>query len=149
MYWLSICAFDCPPDTVIRPAAAQVVFQPCANLGIGRVRIPIEQSRGSDDYARRAKAALYHLLVDKGALDRMEVLRRPQAFYGRDLTTLDGSDRRATREPNIAIDKDAARAALAQAAPGFGAFESQVVAQDVEQGCIRFDLNAMDTAVDG
>ena len=149
MYWLSICAFDCPPDTIIRPAAAQVVFQPCANLGIGRVRIPIEQSRGSDDYARRAKAALYHLLVDKGALDRVEVLRRPQAFYSRDLTALDGSNRRATGEPDLAIHKDAARAALAQAAPGFGAFEAQVIAQDVEKWCVRFDMNAMDTAVVG
>ena len=80
---------------------------------------------------------MHHLLVDKGTLDRMKVLRRPQAFYGYDITTLDGSDRRATREPNMAIDKNAARAALAQAAPRFGAFKAQVVTQDVEQWCVR------------
>jgi hypothetical protein len=65
---------------------------------------------------------MYHLLVHKGALDRMEVFRRSQTFYGCDFAILYRRNRRATGEPDSTIDEDAARTALSQAASGLGTF---------------------------
>ena len=61
-------------------AAAFETGQALADLGIAGMRLLLEECRRGHDPAIDAVAALRHLLVDIGLLQRMRMLARSQSF---------------------------------------------------------------------
>ncbi len=139
-------------DLDVRAAAAQVVRQRRADLGVGRARPGVEQRDRRDDHAVQAVAALRRLRVDERLLDAMQraaaTLVRGQAFergHGASVDAVRGDHARA-RDP--AVDEHGARAALAEAAAVLRAVERKVVAQHVQQRRARRRVEPHRAAVD-
>ena len=78
-------ALDRRLNSVIGHAAAQRAFHPLADLGVRRVRIPVEQRFRGHDLAVLAIAALRHLLIDPGLLQRIELAVVRKTFERGDL----------------------------------------------------------------
>ena len=78
-------AFDRLLDAVVGHAAAEREFIPCADLGVGWVRGPIEQRFRGEDLAVLAEPALRHLLVDPRLLQRMQLAVVRESLERRDL----------------------------------------------------------------
>src|SRR5262245_30245573 len=116
---------DCLPDAVVSAAAARV-RHPCVDIGVGRIRTPLQQSECAHDHPGLAVAALWRIEFLPGDLDRMVTVRRDPfdgcySFahrHGR----LDaaGSDR-------LTIDMHRARAALPDAAAKLRARQADVI----------------------
>ena len=73
---LPICfagAHDGGDDPIVGSAAAEMTGQRLAHVGIGRLRLLIQQFLGLHDHAVDAIAALRGLLVDEGLLQRMRL----------------------------------------------------------------------------
>jgi hypothetical protein len=68
---------------------------------------------------------------------------RAQSFDGADATALQGGDRREARENRATVHDHRARAALAQAAPEFGAVQLQVVAQYIKEWRVAGNIQAV------
>ena len=85
------CAMDRAPDPLIGPAAADV-RDGVVDLGVARFGIALQESRNRHDLAGLAVAALRHVVLEPGALDRMCRIRG-QTLDGRDRGTVDAADR--------------------------------------------------------
>src|SRR5436190_23617218 len=72
--------FDGAQDADVGPAAADIVVERLGDFFPRRRRVVVEQCLGCDQDAGQAIAALAGLLVDKGFLQRMRLLRRAQAL---------------------------------------------------------------------
>src|SRR5215218_274030 len=105
------------------------------------------------DLPGRAVAALEGIALDKGGLQRMELLALRQALDGRDLATLDQSSERETRLHALAVDQHRARATLAETAALLRSRQMKMLAQDIEQRGTRIKhqamLNSVHTQDDG
>src|SRR5262249_32248741 len=119
-------------DAVVGAAAAQVGGEALAHLGIGRMRVAVEQRFCTHQHAVDAVAALGGLLVDEGLLQRMRLLHAAEPLDGGDLGRAELADRRHAGAHRRSVDQDGAGAALRQAAAEFCAVESEVVAQHIE-----------------
>src|SRR6185369_3238209 len=97
-----------PADAAISAATAQVAAHGAVDIGIGRLRLFLQQSHGGHDLSRLAVAALRHLLGQPGLFDRV-VLRNP--FDGDHLFPLYVPDRSDTRALGMAVNMDRAGAA--------------------------------------
>src|SRR5438093_1957769 len=64
---------DSLDDVVVARAAAEVAFQPVADLGLRRPRGALEELGGRHDHARRAEAALQAVLLPEAFLDGVEL----------------------------------------------------------------------------
>src|SRR5262249_27546578 len=64
-------ALDGAQDRNVRPAAALEAGERVAQLGVSRLRVLLQDRGGSHDPAVDAVAALRHLLLDVGGLQRM------------------------------------------------------------------------------
>src|SRR5215475_1435729 len=66
-------------DVVVARAAAEVAFEPVADLRLRRLRVALEELGGGHDHAWGTEAALKAVLLPEAFLDRMElaVLRHP------------------------------------------------------------------------
>ncbi len=89
-------AHDRPDDAGMGAAAAEVVGERLLDLRLGRLLVVGEERGGLHDHAVDAVAALHRLLLDEGALHRMRLLRRAEAFERHDL--LLGGERRQRRD---------------------------------------------------
>src|SRR5579863_5648290 len=73
----------------MRAAAAEIVGQSRLDLGRGRLRGLVQEGLGLHDHAVHAIAALGGLLLDEGALHRMQILARAQSLESDDLRLAD------------------------------------------------------------
>src|SRR5215211_411090 len=119
-------------DALICPAAADVGHR-LVDVGIGRLRLLLQQRRGRHDLPGLAVAALRHVNRGPGLLHRV---RRAsgQALDGDDLVArLHGAERERAGALHLAIDVHRARAALRDAAAVFGAGEADLFADDPQE----------------
>ena len=132
-------------DVGIGAAAADVAAHQLADL-VGGLRLAFgDQAGGRADLARRAVAALEGVVVDEGLLQRMQRAVRRQAFDGGDLRAVLHHRQREAGIDAPAVDQHRAGAALAVVAALLGAGEVEMVAQRVEQGRPRRDLELRST----
>src|SRR5215211_1817202 len=59
-------------DVVVPGAAAEVPLQPRADLGLGRLWVPLEQLARRQDHPWRAEAALQPVLLPEALLERVQ-----------------------------------------------------------------------------
>src|SRR5690348_15458265 len=69
-------------NLVVAGAAAEVAGEPVARLGLGRIRIAVEQRLGGDQNAGRAEAALQRRVLEELSLQRMQLLPARHALDG-------------------------------------------------------------------
>ena len=124
---------DGGPDAEVRPAAAQVPAHRFVDVGVGRVRVLVEQGHGLHDLAGLAVPALGHVVVDPGLLDGVQLVTLGETIDGRDVLALDGAHGRDARPLGYTVDVAGAGAAEAQAAAVLQALDVHPVTQDPEQ----------------
>lgn len=88
-------------------------------------------------------------MLKKGGLDGMKLAIFSQAFNGGDLILLVHDGESETGVDATTIDENSTGSALPVIASFFGAEESEILAQGVEQGDARLDLQMVELAVDG
>ncbi len=127
-------AHDSLDDARMRPAATEVVGERVLDLRLRRFPVLGEQRGRFHDHAVDTVAALRRLLLDEGALHRVQPLRRAQALE-RDhlLRGGDGRERRDTRAHRIAVDVHRAGTALREPTAEARTVQREVVAQSVKQ----------------
>src|SRR5262245_46363608 len=86
------------------------------DLGVGRLLVAIEQRRRGHDPAVDAVAALRHLLLDIGLLQRMRLFRRSEAGERDDLGPTDRRNRRDAGADRLPVEMHGAGAALRESA---------------------------------
>ena len=74
------CQHDRAQHAHMGAAAAEIAVERGANIGFGRLRFFAQQGGGAHDHAAGAIAALRHLLLDEGGLDRMRGRLRSEAL---------------------------------------------------------------------
>src|SRR5579863_4379555 len=97
-------------------AAAADVGDRTVNLGVGRLRLLLQQRRDGHDHAALAIAALLHVVVDPGLLHLVQSAVAGEPLDRRDLLGADGADRQRARACRNAVDMHRAGAALRDAA---------------------------------
>src|SRR5262245_13299739 len=110
-------------NLVIAGAPAEIAGKTEADLFFGRVLVLCEQSAGRDQKARRADAALERGMLDEFALQRMKLVAIRHALDGLDLASFGFSTEHEAGADELAVDDDAASAAVAGAAALLGARE--------------------------
>src|SRR5215471_2855604 len=86
---LRLGALDCAQDGNVRPAAALESRERVAQLSVARLGVLLQVRGRGHDPAVDAIAALRHLLLDVRRLQRVGLLRRPQALQRCDLLACD------------------------------------------------------------
>src|SRR5262245_3693150 len=135
-------------DPVVRAATAEIVLKGIAHIVLGRSRFGVEQRLGRHDHAIDAVTALRRLLADEGALKRMRLVDRAQAFDRGDRGLSDSTDADRARTRRLALHEDGASAALAEAAAEFWPVELEIVAQNIKQRRVRLGGHRPRHAVD-
>ena len=136
-------------DLVVAGAAAQIAGQPVAHLGLGRVRVALQQRLGGDQEARRADAALQRRMLEELAA-AADAARRRSAMPS--MVSTSGPRPRRQHQAGAdqpAVEHDAAGAAVAGGAAFLGAGQRQLVAQHVEQRLLGLAQKLDRIAVDG
>src|SRR6267378_4322996 len=110
-----------------------MVVQGLLDLALARAGIAVEQRLGGHDHAVAAIAALAGLLLDEGALQRVELVDRAQSLERGDGSLRSGRHRHRAGARGLAVDQHGARAALGEPAAELRAVQLQVVAQDVKE----------------
>src|SRR5258706_3176818 len=87
-------ALDSLADSHIGTATADVPGHRGVDIAVGRVGLGCEQRRRGHDLARLAVAALRHLQIDPGLLDRPACVRSADRFDRGDALAGDRGDRR-------------------------------------------------------
>src|SRR5207302_2364247 len=123
-------------DLRVAGAAAEVAGQRLSDLLSRRPGIiGEERSRGQQE-ARGAVAALGRAELGEGLLERVEPAGAGQALDRRDRATLELDRQRQAGEHRPAVDKDRARAALAELTAVLRAREPHLLPQNLEQGLV-------------
>src|SRR5262249_22090808 len=131
----------------MRAAAALEAGERVLDLVLGWLLLLIEEGGSRHDPAVDAVAALRHLFLDIGLLNRMRLLGRAKAGKRHDLAVADGGDRRHARADRLAIEMHRAGAALRKPAAEMWIVEPDVVAQRIEQRHVGIGIDRMDLAV--
>src|SRR5262249_54316142 len=114
---------------------------------LGRLLLLIEEGGGGHDPAIDAVAALRHLFLDIGLLDRMRLLGGAKAGERHHFAIADGGNRRHAGTDRLAIEMHRAGAALRKPAAEMWIVEPDVVAQRIEQRHVGIGIDRMDLAV--
>src|SRR5262249_26992987 len=117
------------------------------DLRIGRLLRSIEKCSGSHDPAVDAIAALRHLLLHIGLLDRVRLLRRAEASERDDLAVADRRQRRHAGAHGLPVNVDGAGAALREPTAEMRVVQRELIAQRVEQRHVRIGVDRLDLAV--
>ncbi len=120
-------------DARVRAAAAEIAVEARHDLGLRRVRVPLEQGDAAQDHAGGAVAALEGADLQERLLDRMQKAVGRDPFDRRDAPARRGACRNDTRPHGLAVEQDGAHAADPFAAPVLGAHETGVLAEKREQ----------------
>src|SRR6185437_9006971 len=118
------------------------------DVGVGRLRVLLQESDGRHDLTGLAPAALRHVLGKPRLLHRMLAVGR-ETFDRRDARALQAADRHRAGAHRLAVDVHGASAALRDAAAEFGAGETSGIADGPKQGCIWLKIDLMLCAIDG
>src|SRR5206468_1371622 len=130
-------------DLVVTGAPAEIPEHPLPDLRLARVRIRVEERLGRHDLARGADAALKSAGVDERLLDGMESLVLGEALDGRDRAAVREDRQRDAGADHLAVEKNGARAADADAAPFLGAREPEIVPEAVEERAVGGNLHVV------
>ena len=134
-------------DALVGAAAADVGHR-LVDVGIGRLRLLLQERGGGHDLAGLAVAALRHVDRGPGLLHRMRGIGR-EALDGDDLVArLHGRERERAGALHFAVDVHRARAALRDAAAVFGAGEADLFADHPQKRRVRLGLHVTHFAVD-
>src|ERR1700688_1716489 len=129
-------ALDGAEDARIGAATADIAVHMANDVVAARILVGRKQRRGLHDLAGLAIAALRHLQVEPGLLQRM-VAVWPQTIDGGDGLACHHGDRGLARADRLAVEMHRAGATHAGAAAVFRAGELEVLAHDPEQRCFR------------
>jgi hypothetical protein len=72
----------------MRAAPAQIPGERILDVGLARLAVFSKEGGRLHDHAVDAVAALHGLLLDEGALQRVQIFRRAQALEGDDLVAV-------------------------------------------------------------
>jgi hypothetical protein len=125
-------------DLVVAGASAEVPGEFVANLLLGRVRVLVEKGFGRDKEARGANAALKGRMFEELLLEGVEAFGRGEAFHGENLSPLCFDGEYEARADDIAVEKDAAGAAVSGCTAFLRASEVEFVPQDFQQRLAGF-----------
>ena len=115
-------------DVVVAGAAAEIAFQPLADLLLGGIRVALHQVDRAHDHAGRTEAALQPVMLAERRLHRVQLAVFGQAFDGRDLRLRGLQREHGAALHRHAVDVHDARAALAGVAADVGAGQIEVLA---------------------
>src|SRR5262245_28673443 len=136
-------------DSLVGPAAAEVVLERLPNVSVGRARRPrIEEGRRLHHHAVDAVAALRRLLVDERPLHRRGLPGCSQALQRDHLARAHPGDGERAGPHRFAVDQHGARAALGQPTAVLRTVQGEVVAEDVEERGVRLDIHLVGLPVD-
>jgi hypothetical protein len=127
------CSLNGPQNSQVASASAEDAVQSLPDLPFGWPGILIKQHLGIHNHAIHTVPALRRLLIDECLLERMGMRYASQTLECRNVPVLRIAHRHAARPNCIAVHDHRATAALRKTAPEPWAFQSQVVAQDVQQ----------------
>src|SRR5262245_47676586 len=113
------------------------------DVGVGRLRLLLEERRDGHDHAALAVAALRNVVVDPGLLYLVHGAGRREAFDRGDLLALGSADRQRARAHRFAVDVHGAGAALRDAAAVLGAGETDLLADHPQQRGVRFHVDVV------
>src|SRR5262245_5020759 len=111
------------------------------DVGVGWLRVFLQQSRDCHDHAALAVAALRHVEVDPGLLNLGQNAVLGEAFYGGDLLPDGIAGRDAARTNRRAVNVHGAGAALRDSASVFCPGHPDGIADDPQQRRIRFRID--------
>src|SRR6185295_490244 len=121
-------------NLVVVAAAAQIARQSARQLRARRIWTTLEEADRAHDEARHAERALESLLVDNGALNRMQrAVGARQALNRQHAAAAYGVGEDRAGVARDVVDEDGARAAFRPIATEFRAGEAQLVAQRPRQ----------------
>jgi hypothetical protein len=110
---------------VVASAPAEVAGEPVARPSLGRIRITVQQRLGSNQQARRAEAALQRSMFQDFSLQRMQIVATRHALNRLDLVAFSLNRKHQARADQTAVDRHAAGATVARAAPLLAAGQRQ------------------------
>src|ERR1700734_230963 len=139
---------DGAEDARIGAAAADIAVHVADDVVAARILIGRKQRRGLHDLPGLAIAALRHLQVEPGLLQRMVAIGR-QALDGGDAFARHHGDRRLARAHRLAVEMHRAGAAHAGAAAVFRAGELEVFPDHPQQRCFRTGIHTCRLVIDG
>ena len=114
-------------------AAAEVAGDGLTDLGLGGIRVPIEQSGRGDEETGRAETALHGSLGHEGLLQRAHPAVGRQPLDGRDLVALRVADQGEAGVDRRAVQQHHAGPALPVATSFLGPGETQPFAKTEQQ----------------
>src|SRR5580704_5467694 len=141
-------ALDSAEDARIGAAAADIAIHMANDVVAARILIAGEQRGGLHDLPGLAIAALRHLQIEPGFLQRMVAIGR-QALDGGDVLARHHGDGRLARAHRLAVEMHRAGAAHAGAAAVFRAGELEVFPDHPEQRCLRTGIHTCRLVIDG
>src|SRR5580704_12293969 len=141
-------ALDGAEDARIGAATADIAIHVANDVVAARILVRRKQRRGLHDLPGLAIAALRHLQIEPGLLQRMVAVGR-QALDGGDVLARHHGDRRLARAHRLAVEMHRAGAAHAGAAAVFRAGELEVLAHNPEQRRFRTGIHTGRFVIDG
>src|SRR5262245_29375249 len=108
------------------------------DVGVGRLRLLLEERRDGHDHAALAVATLWDVVVDPGLLHLVHGAGRREAFDGGDLLALSSADGQRARANRFAVDVHGTGAALRDTAAVFGAGQTDLLTDYPQQRGVRF-----------
>src|SRR5262245_2843629 len=135
-------------NLLIGPAATDVGELP-VDVGIGGLRLLLEQRRHRHDHAGLAVAALRHVMLDPRLLHRVQRAVLGEPFDGRDLLAVGLADRQRARAHCLPVDVNRAGSALRDAAAVLGSGHAELLADHPQERGVRLDVDLMLLSVDG
>jgi hypothetical protein len=132
-------------DAFVAGAAAEVGLHPFAVDVVVGPGVGVEEGDGVEDLAGGAVAALEAVLGGEGLLDGMVA----KSFDGDDGDAVAFDGEHHAGFDGLAVEQDGAGAAVAVFAAAFGAGESELFAEDAQEGVAGADGDAAFFAVDG
>src|ERR1043166_8667293 len=133
---------------LLEGAAPADVGDLAIDVGVGGLRLVLQQIGDRHDHAALAVAALRHVVIDPGLLHLVQHAVLGEALDGGDLLADRLAHRKRAGARRDAVDMHGAGATLRDAAAVFGAGETDVLANRPEQRRVRLDVDVVILSVD-
>jgi len=133
---------------IVDAAPTEMIRERVLDLFVAWIAIAVQEDLCGHDDSGGAIAALCRLLGDECLLQGVRVLHRAQSLQRSDVIVLNVPERRRAGPDQIAADYRSASSALPESATEFGPIQSEVVPQNVEQGCVGAGVDKAGFAVD-
>src|SRR5258707_2924372 len=118
------------------------------DLFVARIAIAVQEDLCGHDDSGGAIAALCRLLGDECLLQSVRILQGAQSFKRGHVMVPSVPERRRAGSDQNAADYRSTGPTLAEPATEFGPIQSEVVPQNVEQGCVGAGVDQAGFAVD-